>query len=63
MKMIKGGVGMAKKETDEQVVKEQQPAAEAEETVLDGEAKAKKKKPPNAPESLKKRLILWVRRK
>ena len=44
MKMIKGGVGMAKKETDEQVVKEQQPAAEAEETVLDGEAKAKKKK-------------------
>lgn len=35
---------MAKKETDEQVVKEQQPAAEAEETVLDGEAKAKKKK-------------------
>lgn len=35
---------MVKKETDEQVVKEQQPAAEAEETVLDGEAKAKKKK-------------------
>ena len=42
--MNKGGVGMAKKETEQKVIKEQQPEAEMDKNPSGGEAKAKKKK-------------------